>query len=87
MRTTKRTKLLVAALLAVAGQAALAVDPLLHDDPAFTLHAPGSPLLGIESAESTAGVEVRDIRDLGPKPPAEEEIGRASCRERVYDDV
>jgi membrane-bound lytic murein transglycosylase D len=71
VRTTKRTKLLVAALLAVAGQAAFAVDPLLHDDPAFTIQAPGSPLLGIEPVESTAGVEVRDIRDLGPKPPAE----------------
>ena len=81
--TTKRPKLLVAALLAVAGQAALAVDPLLHDDPAFTLQAPGSPLLGIESAESTAGVEVRDIRDLGPKPPAEATPGDLWLRIRA----
>jgi membrane-bound lytic murein transglycosylase D len=61
----------VAALLAVAGPPALAVDPLLHDDPAFTIAAPGAPLLGIEPVASTAGVEVRDIKDLGPKPPAE----------------
>ena len=83
MSTTKRPKLLVAALLAVAGQAAFAVDPLLHDDPAFTLQAPGSPLLGIESAESTAGVEVRDIRDLGPKPPAEATPGDLWLRIRA----
>jgi membrane-bound lytic murein transglycosylase D len=69
--TTRRTKLLVAALLAVAGRTALAVDPLLHDDPAFTIQSPATPLLGIEPAESTAGVEVRDIQDLGPKPAAD----------------
>ena len=83
MSTTKRTKLLVAALLAVAGQATFAVDPLLHDDPAFLLQAPGSPLLGIEPAESTAGVEVRDIRDLGPKPPAEATPGDLWIRIRA----
>jgi membrane-bound lytic murein transglycosylase D len=71
LSTTRRPKLLAAALLAVAGQAAFAVDPLLHDDPAFSVQSPSSPLLGIEPATSTAGVEVRDIRDLGPKPPAE----------------
>jgi membrane-bound lytic murein transglycosylase D len=81
--TIKNTKLLVAALLAVAGQTAFAVDPLLHDDPAFILQAPGSPLLGIEPAESTAGVEVRDIRDLGPKPPAEAAPGDLWIRIRA----
>jgi len=63
-------KLVVAAWLVVAGPAALAVDPLLHDDPAFAALPPSSPLLGIEPADSTAGVEVRDIRDLGAKAPA-----------------
>jgi membrane-bound lytic murein transglycosylase D len=80
---TRRTKLLVAALLAVTGQAAFAVDPLLHDDPAFTITAPGAPLLGIEPVESTAGVEVRDIKDLGPKPPGEEAPGDLWVRIRA----
>jgi membrane-bound lytic murein transglycosylase D len=73
----------VAALLAVAGQPALAVDPLLHDDPAFTIAAPAAPLLAIEPVESTAGVEVRDIKDLGPKPPGEEAPGDLWARIRA----
>jgi membrane-bound lytic murein transglycosylase D len=70
-------------LLAVTGRAAFAVDPLLHDDPAFTVQAPGVPLLGIEPAASTAGVEVRDVRDLGPKPPGEQVPGDLWVRIRA----
>ncbi len=83
VRTTTRTQLLAAALLAVAGQAAFAVDPLLYDDPAFALPPPNSPLLGIEPVGSTSGVEVRDVKDLGPKPPAEAPPGDLWVRIRA----
>ncbi len=75
MRATRRRKLLVAAWLFVASLPAFAVDPLLHDDPAFATPPPASPLLGIEPADSTAGVEVRDVTDLGPKPAAADAPG------------
>ena len=73
--TTKRTKLLVAALLAVAGQAALAVDPLLHDDPAFTLQAPGRA-----PARDRAGREHRGRRGARHQGPGSEAAGRGDAR-------
>lgn len=83
MPTTAGTRLLVAAWLVAAGQSAFAVDPLLHDDPAFIVPSPGTPLLGIEPAASTAGVEVRDVKDLGPQAPAADAPGDLWVRIRA----
>jgi membrane-bound lytic murein transglycosylase D len=69
---------LVAALLAGAMPLALAVDPLLHALP----EPDGPPAVSEPSATSQphdqdalADVEVSEIRDLGPKPPAPEAPG------------
>ncbi len=72
MEATVHTKLLIpvwlAACVALAAPTAFAVDPALHDDPAFALPLATAPLLAIEPSDSTAGVEVRDVQDIGPKP-------------------
>jgi membrane-bound lytic murein transglycosylase D len=49
---------------------ALAVDPVLHEDSWFRVPMTSTLPPAMEPDESTAGVEVQDIQDLGPKPAA-----------------
>ena len=76
MKVAATTRLLVAALFAAWSPLALAVDPLLHALPesAFT---PEPPQRATDAAQSTdvTGVEVRDVKNLGPKPIAPDAPG------------
>jgi hypothetical protein len=63
MQATKSARYLVSAWLALAAAPALAVDPSLHNLPDPVLVTPASD----GSAPGVAGVEVREIRDLGAR--------------------
>jgi membrane-bound lytic murein transglycosylase D len=67
----------VAALLAGAAPLALAVDPLLHGLPEVEVPpaVPSASQPLPQPEDDLDGIEVSEIRDLGPKPPAPEAPG------------
>ncbi len=75
MAVRYESKWLVATLLVGASSLACAVDPSLHQLPEPAPAVSAAPAPPVASEDDLSDLEVSEIRDLGPKPPAAEPPG------------